>query len=382
MPTPAVWHDPKRPSGAFLVLVETIMARRKSPLLTAFSRLARSSMRQGARISRAAGRRSVAAGEKFADSARHVLSGVITPAGAPGPLTGGSWSEGRWGLGPMAMRHYRLFIPAGATARKPIPLLLLLHGCAQDSAAFAASTRCASLARDKGFAVLMPEQAREANPQRCWNWFGNPMQIGLEAKILMAIVDHVQAAHPRLRGPLFALGLSAGGAMALTLGLQFSARFAAVGSHSGAAPFSAASALQAGQSMRGRRSPDAEAIVRHLEGRAPPPLLLIHGDSDRVVDVGNARAAAALWLDLQPEGRVIAERSSSAQRGGRHAVRRTDWLAGGQPCVRLLEVAGLGHAWSGGAAGQAFSDPAGPDALRLAWQFFSLLRERGGAGRV
>jgi len=50
--------------------------------------------------------------------------------------------------------------------------------------------------------------------------------------------------------------------------------------------------------------------------------------------------------------------------------------------VRLLEVAGLGHAWSGGAAGQAFSDPAGPDALRLAWQFFSLSRERGAASRV
>lgn len=358
------------------------MARRKSPLLAAIARLTRSSLRQGARIRRAAGRQGLAAGERFTDSARHVLSGVMTPAEAPGPLSGGRWSEGHWGLGPMAMRRYRLFIPAGATARKPIPVLLLLHGCAQDSAAFAASTRCASLARDKGFAVLMPEQAREANPQRCWNWFGSPLQIGLEAKILMSIVDHVQATHPRLRGPLFALGLSAGGAMALTLGLQFPTRFAAVGSHSGAAPFSAGSALQAGQSMRGRRSPDAEAIARHLEGRAPPPVLLIHGDGDRVVDAGNARAAAALWLDLQPEGQAIAERMAGVQRGRRHALMRTDWLAGRQIRVRLLEVAGLGHAWSGGAAGQAFSDPAGPDALRLAWQFFSLQGERGDAGRV
>lgn len=382
MPALVLWHDPKRPSGAFWFFVETHMARRTSPLLTALARLTRSSLRQGARISRAAGRQGLAAGEKLSDTARHALSGVMTPAEAPGPISGGRWSEGHWGLGPLAMRRYRLFIPAGATARKPLPVLLLLHGCAQDSAAFAASTRCALLARDKGFAVLMPEQAREANPQRCWNWFGNPLQIGLEARILMAIVDHVQAGHPRLRGPLFALGLSAGGAMALTLGLQFSARFAAVGSHSGAAPFSAASALQAGQSMRGRRSPDTEAIVRHLEGRAPPPVLLIHGDADHIVDAGNARAAAALWLDLQPEERAIVERSSSVQRGRRHAVKRTDWLAAGQPCVRLLEVAGLGHAWSGGAAGQAFSDPAGPDALRLAWQFFSLSRERGAASRV
>jgi len=29
----------------------------------------------------------------------------------------------------------------------------------------------------------------------------------------------------------------------------------------------------------------------------------------------------------------------------------------------------LGHAWSGGKAGEPFSDPAGPDASRLIWAF-------------
>jgi hypothetical protein len=43
--------------------------------------------------------------------------------------------------------------------------------------------------------------------------------------------------------------------------------------------------------------------------------------------------------------------------------------------VRLL------RAWDGArlerrAAGQAFSDPSGPDALRLAWQFFAAVMER------
>jgi poly(3-hydroxybutyrate) depolymerase len=30
---------------------------------------------------------------------------------------------------------------------------------------------------------------------------------------------------------------------------------------------------------------------------------------------------------------------------------------------------GLGHAWSGGAASQAYSDPKGPDASRMIWTF-------------
>jgi poly(3-hydroxybutyrate) depolymerase len=32
-------------------------------------------------------------------------------------------------------------------------------------------------------------------------------------------------------------------------------------------------------------------------------------------------------------------------------------------------VQGLGHAWSGGAAGQPYSDPRGPDASRMIWAF-------------
>jgi hypothetical protein len=34
-----------------------------------------------------------------------------------------------------------------------------------------------------------------------------------------------------------------------------------------------------------------------------------------------------------------------------------------------MEVTRLGHAWSGGAARQPFSDPSGPDASRLVWAF-------------
>ena len=47
----------------------------------------------------------------------------------------------------------------------------------------------------------------------------------------------------------------------------------------------------------------------------------------------------------------------------------TDFKRRGAIAATLVEVAGLGHAWSGGATGQAFSDPRGPDASRLVWAF-------------
>ena len=50
-------------------------------------------------------------------------------------------------------------------------------------------------------------------------------------------------------------------------------------------------------------------------------------------------------------------------------MRVTEFKRAGRTFVVLCQVAGLGHAWSGGAARLAFSDPAGPDASRLIWAF-------------
>ena len=50
-------------------------------------------------------------------------------------------------------------------------------------------------------------------------------------------------------------------------------------------------------------------------------------------------------------------------------MRLTDFRRKGRTLVMLCEIAGLGHAWSGGAAATLFSDPAGPDATRMVWAF-------------
>ncbi|HNE01744.1 MAG TPA: poly(3-hydroxybutyrate) depolymerase, partial [Plasticicumulans sp.] len=69
---------------------------------------------------------------------RRLLSGIATPAEAPivHARAAGRWEEGSWGLGPLAQRRFRLYLPPGATRARPVPVLLLLHGCGQDSASF------------------------------------------------------------------------------------------------------------------------------------------------------------------------------------------------------------------------------------------------------
>ncbi|MGO4325879.1 PHB depolymerase family esterase [Cupriavidus sp. 2TAF22] len=350
------------------------MTRRRASsgatLWNTLSKIATRNVRRAQRtVTRSAIKSAVRQGEAMSQAAQRVLSGVASPAPAPVSRGGGRWEEGSGGLGPLVQRRYRLFIPSGVSASRPAPLLVLLHGCGQDSSSFAACTRAAVLARSARCVVLMPEQSSHANAQRCWNWFRSAARVAAEASLLMAIVDQVCQRRLVRADQVFALGLSAGGAMAQTLGLRYPDRFAAVGSHSGAVALSAGNAAQAARVMHGKGHPDMHAARSSLAGRRPPPLLLLHGDADHVVHFDNALAAAALWQQLLPKAPALAA-PRRIQRGQRRPFTVFAWSDEGRPYLRLVRIEGLGHAWSGGASGQAFSDPSGPDALRIAWQFF------------
>lgn len=358
------------------------MARRSRRTKNPWAALGKSAARSAGRVQRAVVRavtKSVvgtAAGQTAAvrGATRRALSGIASPAPVPVSRGTGRWEEGASGLGVLAQRRYRLFMPAGVSAARPAPLLVLLHGCGQDAASFAVCTRVAAIARAQRCVVLMPEQSQRANAHRCWNWFHSAPQVAAEAATLMAIVDHVCRTRAIRTDQVYAFGLSAGGAMALTLALHYPDRFAAAGSHSGAAPHLARNASQAARVMRGHGgthpAAEIEALSLYLAGRRPPPLLLVHGDADHVVAFDNAISSASLWQALVAPAAPSAIAPRTLRRGARRACTVFDWCLDGRPYVRLVRVQGLRHAWSGGGSGQAYADPQGPDALRIAFGFF------------
>ena len=75
-----------------------------------------------------------------------------TPRRAP-TRAAGRWLVGA-AVGAAGSRRYHLFVPAGLGAREKPPLLVMLHGCAQDGMAFARSTRMNAIAQREGFLVL------------------------------------------------------------------------------------------------------------------------------------------------------------------------------------------------------------------------------------
>ena len=246
-------------------------------------------------------------------------------------------------------------------------MLVMMHGCGQDAKEFAASTRMNQIAARKRFVVLYPEQDRLANPKGCWNWFGTQSGRAYgEAALVMAAVEQACLLYPVDRERIAVAGLSAGASMAALLATRYPGRFKAVVMHSGIPPGTAHSALTALHAMHGGRA-TAPLPATVSRAAAPwPPLLVIHGTVDTVVDVGNGRAAAQVWAEAAG-ARATAQRH--VQRGKRYAITVTDFKHQGKTAATLVNVERLGHAWSGGVAKAPFSDARGPDASRMVWAF-------------
>ena len=288
----------------------------------------------------------------------------VPPAGA------GSWTTGVV-LGvtgsPTGGRRYALYRPPGVQRSEALPLVVMLHGCAQDAKSFAGCTRMNAVAARERFLVLYPEQDRLANAQGCWNWFDTRSgRAAAEAASILRAIDQVCRSQPVDGAQVIVSGLSAGASMAALLVTLHPARFKAVVMHSGVPPGTADSTLSALSAMRGRRATRALGSTPAAMAAAWPPLLVIHGTADTVVDIRNGRAAAQAWAHAAG---AVAGPPRTVQRGQRYPMVLTDFKRGRRTVATLAEVAGLGHAWSGGAAGQRFSDAKGPDASRMVWAF-------------
>ena len=280
----------------------------------------------------------------------------------------GFWVPGL-ARGPTGVRRYRLYRPPGLKAGERVPMVVMLHGCGQDANGFAASTRMNQVAARGRFVVLYPEQDRLANAQGCWNWFDTRSgRAYAEAALVMAAVEQVCTLYPVDRQRVVVAGMSAGASMAALVATRYPEHFKAVVMHSGIPPGTAHSTLTALRAMQGRRPTAAVPATAATTAARWPAMLVIHGTVDGVVDVRNGRAAAKLFADAAGARATLPR---NVQRGKRYATGLTDFKCKGVTVVTLAEVGRLGHAWSGGAANQPFSDAKGPDASRMVWAFAS-----------
>ena len=302
----------------------------------------------------------------------------------------GTWQKsyfsvsGAGQLAPARRLLYWLYQPAGAAA-KPRPLVVMLHGCQQTATDFAAATRMNELAERKGFAVLYPQQSATSDSHRCWHWYQRATQQGQgEARLIAALIAQVQAKHGLDASRTYMAGLSAGAALATSVGLHYPDLIAAVGMHSAPvfgtsdSPMSAFRAMQQGSGRTyGEKARAFAAALPQFPGM---PAIVIHGERDAVVRRVNAEQLTQQFEIINAAFITRDEpvaRSYAARRGGRsprHGYKTTTYYAGRKPQLLRCQIDTLGHAWSGGDERQAFSAREGPDSSLMLWNFFALHR--------
>ena len=268
---------------------------------------------------------------------------------------------------------YQLFVPAvdaGADLGDGRPLIVMLHGCTQSAADFAAGTQMHAVAKAQGALVLYPEQNSQYNPQRCWNWFKPQHQQRNrgEPALLAELTRSVVANYPIDVSRVYVAGLSAGGAMADVLGHCYPDVFAAVGVHSGLPAGAANDVVSAMAAMRAGpaapRSPSAGPV---------PPTIVFHGDADTTVHARNGAAVvdAARIARASP---ALAATAPVTQ----HGATCVAYAEPGKPSqVEHWQLHGAGHAWSGGSAHGSYTNPGGVDASAQMLRFFMQHRRAG-----
>ena len=234
-------------------------------------------------------------------------------------------------------------IPVGLPAGRP--LVLVLHGCQQDAESYDRAAGWASLAEERGFAVVYAQQREANNPRRCFTWF-RPSEVTRDRGELMSIrqmVAHTAERAASDQQRIFITGLSAGGAMSAAMLANYPELFAG-GAIIAGLPFGAArDATRAFEAMgeAPERSPrEWSDLVRAVSPRITrkPAISIWHGTADETVALSNGHALAEQWRDLY---RLPKEAFVEKRMKGRRTRIWPD--KEGKPLVTFHEIDGMGH---------------------------------------
>jgi poly(hydroxyalkanoate) depolymerase family esterase len=312
---------------------------------------------------------------------------LLLPSLSVARASNGTWQQYEYN-GPAGGRPYFVYTPANYRPGKAVPLLVMLHGCAQTPADFAASTQMNRLADQKQFIVVYPQQSCTYDVGECWHWYdpANQSRGSGESAIIAGITQTVAQNTAQWKidtHRVYVSGISAGAAMAVILGATYPDIFAAIGVHSGAEYKAATSAVQivSVMSLGGPEPAQQGQKAFNAMGSANRvvPTIVFQGMSDNLARPINGDQVIQQWMEtdyLASNNTYHASfnNPSSITRGqvpGGHFYTVDRWNDdNGIEVQEYWKVYGMEHAWSGGNPSGTFTDPLGPDASRAMYNFF------------
>ena len=290
-------------------------------------------------------------------------------------------------------RQYMVYLPS--KLKKDAPVVVYLHGCTQTADDAAVGTRFNLLAEEQGFIAVYPEQDAAANGTLCWNWFlpEHQERDAGEPSIIAGITSTVVETYGADPARVFVSGASAGGAMSSIMGATYPDLFAAIG-------------ILAAPAYKGDVTGNLAYRAMGDSARSVPTIVF-QGTADSLVVYPAGRTAADQWVgtnDLADDGSANGSISRTPEIENRGFDQTPDPASGNDclappnsfPCaggvvgfqseypttieqyrdaegvsvVELWSIHGLGHAYPGGDVNGSFTDPIGPDATRVSFDFF------------
>jgi poly(hydroxyalkanoate) depolymerase family esterase len=347
------------------------------------------------------------------------LAAAVTTAAhaAPKPKDAGSFTKHAFTTA-AGSRDYWLYLPPGHSAA-PRPLVVYLHGCIETATDTAASSHFNTIAAQRGFVVVYPQQnvtpntsapLADGNGAGCWNWFlpQDQSRGSGEPSILADLTRYVTQTQDIDPRRVYVEGVSAGADMAVILGAAYPDVYAAVAAIAGCAY--ATCADSGGTLAYQQMGPRARVV----------PMFIENGTGDTLNNMAMAGTLLSGWLgtdDLADDGAMngsIARTPASVQSfdyqqtpqpgsgdacihnesfpcpGGVVGFRQTYPYtvatyddARGCDVLELWAVQLLEHAHPDAPGDGPFTDPLGPDVSAASYDFFSkhILGEKTGCGR-
>lgn len=241
--------------------------------------------------------------------------GAALPASAQAPNCLGA-EPGKASLVaiPGSARSLLLYLPLRLPAKRPAPLVLLLHGSGGTGREVLAHSRLGETADRNGFIIAAPDGGIPLAKGFVWNIPGVPAIGGRmpspsdadDVAFLGKVIDQLVAQGCTAPDQVYATGISGGGRMTSWLACVEASRFAAI------APVVS---LRAGNPLAGNPLRPDPATCRPSR---PMPILSFAGDADRTNPIAGGgapywqysmQAAEARWAELNGCRKSLAPRT-------------------------------------------------------------------------
>jgi polyhydroxybutyrate depolymerase len=249
------------------------------------------------------------------------------------------------------VRSYRVHVPPSYTGKRPVPLVIVMHGATSKAEWMENDTGFSDKADREGFIVIYPNgSGRSQNGGHFWN--SGRLRLPTNADdvgFIRALVEQCEKDYRIDPKRVYATGMSNGGMMAHRLGVELPDVFAAI-------------------------APVAGTLNVACPAGAPVPVIMVHGGKDPSVPL---ESGPPFWLAGVPESvRAWVKRDGckqKAQRTDSGGVIKERYGGGKQGAeVVLYVVKEAKHAWPRRQPPKGSRDaPAPVNATDLIWDFFA-----------